>query len=133
MHDHAVDVGRTRVHDPAGRLGGDQVGEVAEGVGHTVDVDAPLLGGLARVPALQKPQLLPVPDQEAGDPAQERGPLGDGGTRPGPLVEGAARRRDREVGVPLVALRDQGERPGVRRVEDLPGAPETAARHSPPT
>lgn len=114
-----MDVGRTRVDDPAGRLPRDEVGEVAEGVGDTVDVDAALLDGLARVPALQQAEFFAVAYEESGDAAQQRGALGDWGARPVAVVEGLPGRRHREVGVLLVALRDQGERQGVRGVDDL--------------
>ncbi len=119
MDDDAVDVGRARVDHPAGRLGGDQVGEVAEGVGDAVDVDASLLEGLARVPALQQAEFLTVADEEVGDAAQQGGALGDGGAGPGALVECLPGRGHRPFRVLLVALRDHGEGPGVRGVEDL--------------
>ncbi len=119
MHDDAVDVGRARVHDAAGSLARDQVGEVAEGVGDTVDVDTALLDGLARVLGLQPAEPLAVTDQQVGDAAQQRGPLGDGGARPLALVEGLPGGGDRQVGVLLVTLRDHGEGQGVRGVENL--------------
>src|SRR5690606_29977886 len=104
VHDDAVDVGRAGVHDPAGGLARDEVGEVAEGVGDAVDVDAALLGGLPGVPALQQAQRLAVPGEQGGDPAQQFGPFGDRGVRPGSLVEGAPGGGHRQVGVLLVAL-----------------------------
>lgn len=119
MHDHAVDVGRARVDDPARGLGGDEVGEVTEGVRDTVDVDAALLEGLARVTALQQAELFAVAYEEIGDAAQQCGAFGGGGARPVAVVEGLPGGRDRQVGVLLVALRDQGERQGVRGVDDL--------------
>ncbi|MGX1271904.1 hypothetical protein RKD18_005098 [Streptomyces phaeoluteigriseus] len=119
MDDDTVDVGRARVDDPAGGLPRDEVGEVAEGVGDTVDVDAALLDGLARVPALQQAEFFAVAYEQIGDAAQQSGTFGAGGARPVSVVEGLPGRRHREVGVLLVALRDQGERQGVRGVEDL--------------
>ncbi|CAM5271146.1 hypothetical protein STENM36S_05617 [Streptomyces tendae] len=121
VHDDAVDVGRARVDDPAGGLAGDQVREVAEGVGDAVDVDAPLLDGLARVAALQQAELLAVAHEEVGDTAQQGGASGDRGVRPLARVEGPPGGGHREVGVLLVALRDHGERQGVRGIEDLAG------------
>lgn len=119
VHDDAVDVGRPGVHHAPAALAHHEIGEVAEGVGDAVDVDAPLLQGLARVTAFEQPELLAVADQEVCDAAQQGGALGDGGVRPGALVEGAARGGDREVRVPLVTLRDHGERLGIGGVEDL--------------
>ncbi len=119
MHDDTVDLGRARVDDATRGLSRDEVGEVPEGVGDTVDVDAALLHGLARVPALQQTELFAVAYEEIGDAAQQCGALGDGGVGPVALVECSARGLDREVGVLLVTLRDQDERPGVRGVEDL--------------
>jgi hypothetical protein len=119
VDDDAVDVGRAGVHDPARALGRDEVGEVPEGVGDAVDVDAPFLDGLAGVTALQQPELLAVAHEQVGDAAQQRGPLGGGRPRPLPLVEGAPGGGDRQIGVLLVTLRDHGERQGVRGVEDL--------------
>ncbi len=132
MHDHAVDVGRARVHDPAGRLGGDQIGEVTEGVGHAVDVDAALLDGLARVPGLQQAQFLAVPDQEVGDAAQQRGPLGDGVCGQGPSSKAwraAATARSVSFSSPS-ATTANGRASAGSRISRV--APETAARHSPP-
>lgn len=80
-----MDVGRAGVDDPAGRLARDQVGEVAEGVGDTVDVDPALLHGLARVTALQQAELFAVAYEKIGDAAQKCGACGDGGERPAAL------------------------------------------------
>ncbi len=121
VDDHAVDVGRARVDDPARGLGGYQVGEVAEGVGDAGDVDAALLDGLARVPALQQAELLAVAHQQVGHAAQQGGALGDRGARPGALVERVPGGGHSAFGVLLVTLGDHGERPGVRGVADLPG------------
>lgn len=119
VHDDAVDVGGPGVHHAPAALPHHEVGEVAEGVGDAVDVDAPLFQGLARVPALQQAEFLAVADEEVGDAAQQGGAVGDGGVRPGALVEGAAGGRDGEVRVLLVTLRDHGERLGIGGVEDL--------------
>ncbi|BFO14680.1 hypothetical protein SHKM778_10680 [Streptomyces sp. KM77-8] len=132
MYDDAVDVGRARVDDPAGRLPGDQVGEVAEGVGDTVDVDAPLLGGLARVPALQQAEPLPVPYEQAGDAAQQRGTFGDGVCGQGPSSKArraaaTARSVSRSSPSATTAKGRPSEGSRISRV-----APETAAFHSPP-
>lgn len=120
MHDHAVHVGRTGVDDPAAALVHHQVGEVPEGVGDVIDVDPALLQRLAGVPALDEGDLLAVALEQVGDPAEQRGALGDGGTGPVALVEGPAGGRDRRVGVLGTALGHQLERRRVGGVEDLP-------------
>jgi hypothetical protein len=120
VHDDAVHVGVACVHDPAAGLARDEVGEVAEGGGDVVDVDAALFPGLPRVPRLGESDLLAVALEQVRDPAQERGALGDGSTGPLALVEGAARGGDCGVGVRGAAFGDDGERGGVSGVEDLP-------------
>lgn len=76
---------------------------------------------LPAVAALQESQLLAVADEEVGDAAQQRGALGDRGAGPLPRVEGVAGGGDGRVRVPLVTLRDHGERLGIRGIEDLAG------------
>lgn len=119
VHDDAVHVGVARVDDPAAALVHDEVGEVAEGVGDVVDVDAALLQGLAGVAALGDRDLLAVPLEEPGDPAQQLGALGDGLVGPGAVVEGAACGGHGCVGVLGSALGDECQDGGVRGVEDL--------------
>lgn len=119
VDDDAVDVGVARVDDPAAALVHHEVGEVAEGRCHVVDVDPALFEGLAGVAALGDRDLLAVTLEQLGDPAQQPGPLGDGLVRPGAVVEGASRRRDRRIGVLGPALRDDGQDRGVGGVDDL--------------
>jgi hypothetical protein len=123
VHDDAVDVVRPGVDDPSAALSDDEIGEVPEGVGDTVDVDAPLLQGLAGVPALQEPELFAVAYEEVGDAAQERGPLGDGCVWPLSVVEGAPGGLDGGVRVRHSAFGDHGERLRVRRVENVARGP----------
>lgn len=133
MHDDAVDVVGPGVDDPPAALPDDEIGEVPEGVRDAVDVDAPLLGRLARVTALQEPELLAVADEEVGDAAQQRGALGDGVRGHSPVSKAwraaataASASRPSPSATTANGLASAGSR--ISRV-----APETAARHSPPT
>lgn len=119
VDDDAVDVGVARVDDPAAALVHHEVGEVAEGSCDVVDVDPALFEGLAGVAALGDRDLLAVTLEQLGDLAQQPGTLGDGLVRPGAVVEGASRRRDRRIGVLGPALRDDGQDRGVGGVDDL--------------
>lgn len=128
-----MDVGRTGVHDAAAALPHHEVGEVAEGVGDTVDVDAPLLQGLARVTAFEQPEFLAVADEETGHAAQQGGAFGDGVRGQGPSSKArraAATARSASFSSPSAATANGSASAGSRisRV-----APESAARHSPPT
>lgn len=125
MHDHAVDLVAARVDHPAGSLGGDQVREVAERVGHAVDVDAAFLERLARVPGLEPAEFLAVAPQQVRGAPEHVGALTCRGARPGALsaVERAARGLHRDVHVLLVALGYLGEGLAVRRIEDFPHRP----------
>lgn len=116
-----MDVGGAGVDHAARALSGDEVGEVAEGVGDAVHVHAALFQGLARVAALQQPEAFAVAVEQVGGAAQQGGALQDGGLGPLPAVEGRAGGADGRVGVRGAALGDDGEDRGIRRVEDLSG------------
>lgn len=135
MHDDAVDVRGAGVHDPAAALAHDLVGEVPEGVGHAVDVDPALLQGLAGVPALDQADLLAVALEQVGDPAQQRRPLGHGGTGPLPVPPAkaalaAATAASASSAPPSATTWSVVASAGSRTSRVAPAA---AARHSPAT
>lgn len=64
VHHDAVDLLGPGIDDPPAALVHDEVGEVAEGVAHTVHVDPALFEGLSRVLALQSAEQFPVALQQ---------------------------------------------------------------------
>ena len=107
------------VDDPTA-LGVGDPAEVAEDAGDVVDVDLALDQALAGVERLHPGELGLVALEQVGDAQQQVAALAGTGARPGPGVEGRARRGDRGLGVRRGGLVDLGDELAVGRAADLP-------------